>query len=300
MSVASAAGGLLARCTFPPAGTPVRCGLSGGPDSVALVALAMAAGCDVVAVHVDHGLREGSVDDADTARALAAAFRTTFELHRLEIPDGANLEARARAARLAVLGRDALLGHTADDQAETVLLNMLRGTGLQGLSGIAPGPTHPILALRRAETVGLAAEVADELDVRIVDDPSNDDARFRRNRVRHELIPLLNDVAERDVVPLLARLADTARDDVGMLDLLAGDLDPTDARSLAAAPVALARRSLRRWLAADGYPPDAASVERVLHVARGDAVACEITGGRRVHRRRGRLSLDTIQPVASS
>lgn len=275
----------------------MRCGLSGGPDSVALVVLAAAAGCEVTAVHVDHGLRAGSIDDADSARAFAAAVGVEFELHRLELADGPNLEARSRAARLAVVGPDALLGHTVDDQAETVLLNMLRGAGLQGLSAIARGPTHPILALRRAETIGLSTEVAAELGVRIVHDPSNTDIRFRRNRVRHEVLPLLADIADRDVAPLLARLADVARDDVRVLDSLAAELDPTDARALTAAPVALARRALRGWLAAGGYPPDAATVERVLAVARGGAVACEITGGRRVERRRGRLSLVPGEPV---
>ena len=105
--------------------------------------------------------------------------------------------------------------------------------------------------------------------LRFAHDPSNDDLRFRRNRVRHELIPLMNDLAERDIAPILARTAGLLRDDDDLLDLLAEDLDPTDALALAAAPLPLARRAIRRWLEHGGYPPDAATVARVLDVAAG-------------------------------
>ncbi|HET9291364.1 MAG TPA: TilS substrate-binding domain-containing protein, partial [Actinomycetes bacterium] len=120
----------------------------------------------------------------------------------------------------------------------------------------------------------------------------------RRNRVRHELIPLLSAVAERDVVPVLARQADLARDDARVLDELAAALDPADARALAAAPPALARRAVRAWLRVAGpggpehHPPDAAAVARVLAVAGGEAVACELAGGWRVARTGGRLRLE--------
>jgi tRNA(Ile)-lysidine synthase len=101
--------------------------------------------------------------------------------------------------------------------------------------------------------------------------------------------PVLADVACRDVVPLLARAAALARDDRVLLEELAAALDPTDARALSAAPRALARRALRRWLGEAGYPPDAAAIERVLTVAAGDHIACELAGGRRVERRAQRL-----------
>ena len=154
---------------------------------------------------------------------------------------GPNLEARARAARYGVLPADVLTGHTADDQAETVLLNLLRGAGLDGLAGIAPGPRHPILALRRHETRALCQAVG----LTPVDDPTNADPAFRRNRVRHELLPLLDDIAGRDVVAVLARQAAApAGTRPTLLDGLAAALDPTDARALAAAPAALARRAV--------------------------------------------------------
>src|SRR5262249_37296745 len=92
---------------------------------------------------------------------------------------------------------------------------------------------------------------------------------------RHELLPLLDAIADRDVAALLARQASTLRDEADLLDSLAGALDPTDARALAAAPAALARRAVRRWLTC-GYPPEAAAVEPVLAVAPGEAVACDI------------------------
>ena len=106
-----------------------------------------------------------------------------------------------------MLGPDALTGHTADDQAETVLLALLRGSGATGLSAMRPGGRHPLLALRRRDTRLLCAAL--QLDP--VDDPTNADLRFRRNRVRHELLPLLDAIAERDVVPLLVRSGRPAR-----------------------------------------------------------------------------------------
>jgi tRNA(Ile)-lysidine synthase len=276
---------LLTVCSFPAAGTAVTCAVSGGPDSLALLVLAVTAGCRVTAVHVDHGLRPGSAAEADGVAAVAARFGARFRAEQALVEDGPNLEARARAARYAVLPPDVLTGHTADDQAETVLVNLLRGSGLDGLAGMRTAG-HPLLRVRRAETRALCTLLG--LDP--VEDPTNASPVHRRNRVRHELLPLLDAIAERDVAALLARQADTLRGEADLLDELAAALDPTDARALAAAPPALARRAVRRWLTC-GYPPDAAAVERVLAVARGEVVACEVGGGRRVSRSGQRLSL---------
>ncbi len=283
-------GELLDRCDFPPAGSTVTCAVSGGADSLALLVLATAAGLAVTAVHVDHGLRAGSADEAEVVRDAAARFGATFRPERVVVGVGPNLEARARAARYAVLPADACTGHTADDQAETVLLNLLRGAGATGLSGMRPGVRRPLLALRRSETVALCAA----LGLHPVADPSNLDPRFRRNRVRHELLPLLDDLAGRDVVPVLCRQADLLRDEADLLAALAAELDPTDARTLREAPVALARLAVRAWLRsgpAATHPPDAATVERVLAVARLEAGATDVGAGWRVTRSAGVLQL---------
>jgi tRNA(Ile)-lysidine synthase len=281
-------GPLLERCSFPVAGSPLVCAVSGGPDSLALLVLAVEAGCTVTAVHVDHGLRPGSDAEAsvvaDAARRLGAGFRA----ERVAVGPGPNLEARARAARREVLGPDAATGHTADDQAETVLINLLRGAGVDGLSAMRAGPTHPILSLRRSETAALCGHVG----LRPVTDPSNTDPRFQRNRVRHELLPLCSAIAGRDVVPVLARQATLMGGDAAVLAALAELVDAEDARATAAAPDAVARRAVRRWLAGDGpHPPDAAAVSRVLEVARGTRRAAEVADGRRVSRSAGRLSI---------
>jgi tRNA(Ile)-lysidine synthase len=278
---------LLGRCTFPAAGTEATAAVSGGADSLAMLALAVDAGVVVTAVHVDHGLRPGSADEADVVRDVAAALGAGFRSERVDVGRGSNLEARARDARRSVLPADAMTGHTADDQAETVLLNLVRGAGLDGLGAMRAGPTKPILALRRAETHALCAERG----FAVVHDPSNDDPVHRRNRVRHEVLPLLDDVARRDVAALLARAASLVAEDAALLDALAEAIDPTDARALAAAPVPLARRAVRRWLEVGGYPPDAAAVERVLAVARGEIRATEVTEGVRVGRSGMRLLL---------
>ena len=280
---------LLGRCRFPPPGSELTCAVSGGADSLALLALAVEAGCRVTAVHVDHQLRPGSAAEAEAvaeaARRLGAGFRSVS----VRVAPGPNLQARARQARWSVLPADAATGHTADDQAETVLINLMRGAGSPGLAGMRPGPRHPILALRRAETRQLCAERG----LPAVEDPTNSDRRFLRSRVRHELVPLLSQLAGRDVVPVLARQAELLREESDLLDALAAALDPADARRLSAAPPALARRALRSWIRALGpHPPPAASVERALEVARGRARAAELGGGSRVRRSAGRLFLE--------
>lgn len=309
--------GFLARCDFPPPGTPVTLAVSGGPDSLALLALARAAGLDAVAIHVDHGLRPGSAAEADLVEASAGRLGAGFESRSVLVEPGPDLEARARRARYAVLPEGVMTGHTMDDQAETVLINLLRGAGLDGLAGMRrrhPAPSRPdpswpdpsrpdpsrpdrvrrpLLGLRRAET----PEVCRAAGLEPFHDPSNDDPAFLRNRIRAEVIPLLCEVARRDVVPVLARQADLIGEDVSLLDLLASEVDPTDARSLRKAPLALARRAVRGWLRAgdqqgETHPPSAAEVSRVLRVAEGAVTACEVAGGRRVARTAGRLRID--------
>ena len=281
---------LLGRCTFPPGGTAVRCGVSGGADSSALLVLAVAAGCDVTAVHVDHGLRAGSELESARVAATAERFGASFEAHVAAVDPGPNLEARAREARAAVLGPECLVGHTADDQAETVLLALLRGAGPAGLAGADPR-RRPLLGLRRNET----HELCRSLGIDVVVDPSNDDPTFRRNRVRHELLPLLDDIAGRDVVPVLARTAAVNAAVAEHLDQQAALIDPTVAAELAAAPAPVAAHAVRRWWRDETgvvHPPGVAAVARVLDVAGGRATRCELPGGWRVSRTAGRLRLE--------
>lgn len=281
---------LLDRCRFPEPGSTVSCAVSGGADSLALLVLAVAHGLHVTAIHVDHGLRPDSAREADLVARCAHHVGAAFESRSVTVEAGPNLEARARHARYAALPPDVLTGHTADDRVETMIINLLRGAGLSGLTGMAEsgGPSgrvgHPLLHLRRHETVAVCAE----LGWTPFEDPSNADTTLLRNRIRLDLLPRLVEASGRDLVDVLSRQADLLADDDDLLDQLSAALDPTDARALAAAPTPLARRAIRRWLTVD-HPPDAATVERVLAVARGAAVACEIPGGNRVQRRNQRL-----------
>ena len=291
----------LRRCNFPPAGTAVTCAVSGGPDSLALLVLATAAALDVTAVHVDHGIRPGSGDDAAVVAAAAAAAGAGFAGETVQVAPGPNLEARARSARYGVLPAGTLLGHTADDRAETVLLNLLRGAGLRGVAAMAPEQRRPLLDLRRADTL----EVCRLAGLTPILDESNLDPAFRRNRVRHDVLPLLDEVFERDVTPLLCRHADLTREAAEALDAATAYLDPTDGAALVAAPRALARWALRGWITegrgatgrGERYPPDLAAVDRVLAVARGEARAADVGCGWSVRRRAGRLRLEP--PAAS-
>lgn len=275
--------------------------VSGGADSLALLILASAAGLQVTAVHVDHGIRPGGEEESAVVAEAADRWGAAFQRRRLVVAPGPNLESRARRARYEALPAGVLTGHTADDLAETVLLNVCWGAGLDGLAPMGagtggggretPAVRRPLLQLRRNETAALCASAG--LDP--VRDPSNEDLRFRRNRIRHQLLPLLADIAARDPVPVLGRQAALLGDDAELLEILAAELDPTDAAALRSAPAPLARRALRRWLrSGDGerHPPSAADVARVRDVAAGAAVACQISGGRRVSRSKGRLHLD--------
>ncbi|NBU15911.1 MAG: tRNA(Ile)-lysidine synthetase, partial [Actinobacteria bacterium] len=135
---------LLARCNFPPPGTAADCAVSGGPDSMALLVLAVAHGLDVTAVHVDHSIRPGSARDAGLIAPVAARLGAKFVTRTVTVEPGPNLEARARQARFAALPPGSMTGHTADDQAETVLINLLRGAGTAGLSAMEPGTAQQV------------------------------------------------------------------------------------------------------------------------------------------------------------
>jgi tRNA(Ile)-lysidine synthase len=277
---------LLSRCTFPTEHSHVDCAVSGGADSVALLVLACAANLNVTAWHVDHGLRGNSHTEAALVAQLAAQLGAQFETRTVSVEQGANTEARAREARYSALPLGVLTGHTADDQAETILINLLRGSGTRGLAGMQPTSQRPLLQLRRNETVALC----NALGIAVFNDPSNDDERFQRNRIRHEVLPLLESLAKRDLVPVLTRQADLLRDDDDLLNELAAALDPTDAVALAHAPIALSRRAIRSWLT-NPLVPDSATVERVLEVARGNTLACDIGLGRQVRRSQQRLRI---------
>lgn len=271
------------------AGTAVSLAISGGPDSMALLLLAHAAGLNITAIHVDHQLRSDSALDADIIRAVTEPRGISLVVHTVNVGDGPNLEARARHARYSMFPSEIMTGHTEDDQAETVLINLLRGAGAQGLSAMRPGHTRPLLKLRRAETRALCAS----LNITTVNDLTNEDSRFLRNRVRNELLPLMSDLSQRDPIPLLARTADVLRADNDLLDDLAREIDPTDAKALAAAPTPLAHRAIRQWLS-DPYPPDLATLERVLAVARGDVLACDVGENRQIRRSKQRLTLHIL------
>ena len=137
-----------------------------------------------------------------------------------------------------------------------------------------------------------------ELGLRPLHDPTNDDPRFVRNRVRHEVLPLLDDIAGRDVVALLARSADVLAADARALDEAVAGVVTDDVRVLQALPPDVAAAAVRRWLLASGQRPDRAGLERVLAVVSGSDRACQLTGGVRVERHQQRLRIICIDQVS--
>ena len=274
------------RCVFPPSGTEVDCAVSGGADSLALLLLAVNSGLKVTAWHVDHGLRETSSDEGRMVFEVATDLGVKAHCVEAFIEDGPNLEARARDARRKVLPSQVLTGHTADDQAETVLLNLLRGSGVRGAAGIGEPHRRPILDLRRSETKSLCLSA--KLDP--VNDPMNLDPRFTRNRIRNEVIPLLTEVAGRDSVSMLARHANLASEASGILGDLVKNLDITDVRSVDDTPDPVVKFAIQEWLTDKiGLPADSSSINRVLQIVRGEIKGTEIHGGFRVDRSQGKV-----------
>lgn len=259
-------------------------GLSGGADSVALVHLLLDAGCDVAAVHVNHGLR-GDAADGDEAfvRILCEALNVPLMTFRADPPENPG-EGWAREARygffrraMAETGADALvLAHHRDDQAETLLLHLLRGAGLTGLTGMAADTTldgmrilRPLLAYGRDE---LRAYLT-ERGITWREDGSNGDPRYLRNALRLEVLPVLDRLAPGASARMAATASLLQEDDAALDALAAGFLAdhpglalPLDA--LKKQPTGLQKRILRAWWTA--HAPRTA--ERSLSAAQTDSL----------------------------
>ncbi|MFN8191627.1 MAG: tRNA lysidine(34) synthetase TilS [Nocardioidaceae bacterium] len=297
-------------------GSVVVVACSGGADSMALlaatVAEARAPAIRVVGVTVDHGLQEGSAALAArvVARMAALGVDETVTATVTVDPGGLGLEAAARRARYAVLDQVAdsfgaaivLLGHTRDDQAETVLLGLTRGSGGRSLAGMRRGfdrYRRPLLDVSRTDTV-TACQVE---GLEVWEDPHNADPRFTRARVRATVMPLLEDELGPGVAETLARTADQLRVDIDHLDdlaeaALAGLADPTSVDELSALPTAVRRRVLRLLALRAGAPGGELFHQHVVAV---DALLTDWHGQRwvdlpghlRAVRRDGRLVVES-------
>ena len=301
--------------------------VSGGSDSTALAhllsPLAAREGWALVAVHVRHLLRGPAAErDAEEAGRLAGALGLPFRAVQADVPagrgKGESLEAAARrlryAALLAVaaeLGSTTLVatGHTLDDQAETVLLGLGRGSGPRSIAGMRPVDARwirPFLGLRRSVTEA----ACDALGLAPWHDPHNDDPAFQRVRLRREVLPLLDDVLQGGVAEALARTAALVRDDLDALDAVIDSLSATghggagvvdhgavlDVAAIAGQPRAIRTRLLRQWARRNGAGPLSAE-----HTAALDALVAnwhgqgplDLPGGRRAVRTSGRLEIST-------
>jgi tRNA(Ile)-lysidine synthase len=202
--------------------------VSGGPDSVALLRVVVALGGEPVVLHVDHGLRgEESREDARFVRELCRRSNVRCEVRRLMLEDGSNLQERARDERYRLaeevadgMGLEVVAtGHTADDVAETVLMNLARGTGLRGLAGIPPvrgKVQRPLIGCTRREIL----DYLEELDQPYRTDPTNLTGKYARNRVRLEVLPVLEELYPA-AAGNIARAAVLVREDLEILEDLA-------------------------------------------------------------------------------
>ncbi|MEU0564530.1 tRNA lysidine(34) synthetase TilS [Nonomuraea sp. NPDC005983] len=306
-------------------GALVLAACSGGADSLALAAalgfVAPRAGLRGGLLTVDHGLQDGSAERAVEVAALAGKFGLDpAEVLTVRVGTAGGPEAAARDARYAALTAAAdrlgavavLLGHTRDDQAETVLLGLARGSGLRSLSGMAAASgryRRPFLELSRATTVA----ACQALGLAPWNDPHNDDVRYTRVRVRAAILPLLERELGPGVTEALARTARLARDDADALDEWAdmayqncalsdiGGIVTLTVPGLEGLPGAVRRRVLRRAAIAVGAPSGALSATHVLAVERlvtawHGQKGVDLPGGRTAVRRCGTLIL-AISPI---
>jgi len=280
-----------------PGGTVVVA-CSGGPDSTALLAATVfegrKAGWHVIGATVDHGLQDGSSDRAAALVARMAELGADETLSARVHVEGAGLgpEAAARRARYAVLEEVAerfdaaavLLGHTRDDQAETVLLGLARGSGGRSLAGMRRGYdrfVRPLLDVSRADTV--TACLVEGIET--WDDPHNQDPAYTRARVRHTVLPMLEEQLGPGVAGTLARTADQLRGDMDLLDDLAeaayAELRGPDGALPVAAltdrPAPIRRRVLRLAALDAGAPPSELFYD---HVVAMDALLTDWRGQR--------------------
>ncbi|WP_241249841.1 tRNA lysidine(34) synthetase TilS [Rhodococcus sp. X156] len=290
---------------------PVVVACSGGADSLALTAAAVHEAPRVSVLVVDHQLQPDSARTAATAAAQARALGAAeVQVRTVEVVGTGGLEAAARRARYQALrtaGSPVLLGHTLDDQAETVLLGLGRGSGPRSVAGMRPWDApwgRPLLGVHR----GVTLAACQALGLHPHHDPHNDDPGFTRVRLRHEVLPLLEDVLAGGVAEALGRTATQLREDCDALDALAAELatqalrgPELDAEVLTPAPAALRRRVLRQWLTAHGAT---ALTDRQLRWAdellgawRGQG-GVSVGGHLVVSRRHGRLSVQS-QPARS-
>ena len=281
---------------------------SGGPDSLALAQATVHAGrrrqLPIAAVVVDHGLQPGSAEQATTtASSLVAMGFDRVAVRAVEVVEsGAGPEADARTARYRALQREAaecggatvLLGHTRDDQAETVLLGLARGSGVRSLAGMAvrSGPggcwLRPLLGVGR----GVTERACQENGLVPWRDPHNLDPAYARVRVRRTVLPLLEAELGPGIADALARTAALARDDADLLDALAAEADPgtatLDCVQVESLPPALRRRVLARWLRLEHGLSDLSAlhlyaVDALLTDWHGQA-GVDLPGGVRVRR----------------
>ncbi|CAN5225509.1 hypothetical protein BH23CHL9_BH23CHL9_15950 [soil metagenome] len=286
--------------------------VSGGPDSMAMLHGAShlvetdTRQWRLMVAHLDHGLRPDSNVDAAFVTDAAAALHLPCEVRRTDVAalarsEGRSIEDAGREARyrffdeIAPVGALIATAHTADDAAETVIPNLLRGSGLSGVRGILPrrgNVIRPMLGARRATRVGRL----DEAGIAYRTDPSNDDPAFLRNRVRHELLPMMEELRG-GAIDRIGQFAHLAADDDDLLDVLAtAELERRTADDAIdwhdPPPVALGRRVLR--LAIGEPAPGAERIEALLEAASGarGGVRIELGGGRAASVTERRIRLD--------
>ena len=298
---------------------PALIGVSGGRDSVAL--LHALAGRRVIVCHLDHALRAESAEDARFVARLAKQHGMEAVIARENVAARAkrrrqSLETAAREARYAFFARVArerecphvLLAHHADDQVETLLFNLLRGSGAAGLAGMSAHSTRrvggielhihrPLLGVWREEIDAYIA--AHALEFR--EDASNADPRHTRNRMRHEALPALEKAFGREVRRAMWRSAEILRAEDALLDSLvpAGIAADIDTAALRALPLAIQRRTLQAWLRAQGVADVGfEEIERVRALLDGPRAKVNLPGG--VHARRRAKKLFIERPAAQS
>lgn len=273
---------------------------SGGADSIALALIAKKEDIDFALCYIEHNINESTRICEEIVKVLANKLDVDFFVKHVDLNsenNKSNLESRARDARYQALEEVrsennfdyVLTAHHLDDYVETFFINLIRGSGsaVAALSAARQNLVRPILHWRKSQL----EEIVEKAELQYFSDPSNALDCFVRNRVRHELIPLMNDISNRDVAPLISKAGSHISRDEKFISNLGAQSWPLDGdtstRALRALDESLQNHAIRAWIKGD--KPSAKEMKNILYVVNHEIVKTQISGNRTIWRKDAKM-----------
>lgn len=245
--------------------------VSGGADSVALMCIVYHLGRTASVHHVNHGIRDASNDEAKIVQELAENFQFDFFLYETTI-GFQNMEENARQARQDFLPEDVLTAHSFEDKVETVIMNFMRGATSKGFS---PMTDKPLINITANELDSIVVYY----DVSPCVDSTNFTQEHVRNRVRHELIPLMTDISGTNIAKPIIRNSQIALEESEYLDQIASKIDITQCKTAKTENIVILRRATRMWIEENiSHKYSEVNITNLVSVVQGETLGTQIAG----------------------